>query len=48
MSFDGLGISDDGSGNAQISVFDGKNDEVIAELAGVDSNILDATDFTFV
>ena len=47
LSFGDLGISDDGSGNAQISVFDGKNDEVIAELTGVDFSILDATDFIF-
>jgi Ca2+-binding RTX toxin-like protein len=48
LGFEDLIFSDDGSGNAQISVFDGKTDEVIAELTGVDFNVLDVTDFTFV
>lgn len=48
LGFEDLILSDDGNGNAQISVFDGKTDEVIAELTGVDFNVLDVTDFTFV
>lgn len=48
IGFGDLGLSDDGNGNAQISVFDGKADEVIAELIGVDFTVIDASDFTFV
>lgn len=48
LSFSDLSLSDNGSGNALISVFDGKTDEVIVELIGVDFAVLDASDFIFI